>query len=127
MSRMGERFLVLDEAATALDGIDQALAEQFRTTNGLPGPSRTQEAAGEVTLESGTPATPADGHEIHMVVGDDDVRCDCSCGAWTSKVDLDGIDAMVLQIRQHLGSGYATSEDGITAQALPTQSERRTG
>ena len=38
MSRMGERFLVLDEAAAALDAVDPQSAAQFRLTNGLPAP-----------------------------------------------------------------------------------------
>jgi hypothetical protein len=124
---MGERFLVLDEAAAALDDIDPGLAEQFRTMNGLPGPGRTREAVGASVPKSRPSPTPTESHEIRMVVGDDDVRCDCSCGAWTSEVELDGIDAMVFQIRQHLGSEHATSEDGIPGKAVPTRSDRRAG
>ena len=37
MSAMGERFLILEETADALDVMDPELARQFRLVNGLPG------------------------------------------------------------------------------------------
>ena len=127
MSRMGERFLVLDEAAAALDAVDPGLAEQFRLTNGLPGPDGARIAVDGATPMSPAPADPARRHEIRMDVGDRVVRADCSCGAWTSEVGWDGIDAMVLQIRRHLGSDDATSSDGIATETSPRSSERRAG
>ena len=36
MSAMGERFLILEETADALDVIDPELATKFRVVNGLP-------------------------------------------------------------------------------------------
>ena len=48
-----------------------------------------------------------------MVVEDRDVRADCTCGQWSTEVDWDGIDTMVIRIREHLGSEDATSDDGI--------------
>jgi hypothetical protein len=60
-----------------------------------------------------------------MDVGDRTVRADCSCGAWATEVGWDGIDAMVVQIRRHLGSVQATSADGITGTTRLT--ERRAG
>lgn len=126
MSRMGERFLVLEETAVGLDGIDPELGNRFRIANGLPGPS-SPAAGGAASPGSPTSAGPAEGHEIRMVVGDQDVRAECTCGHWSSEVDWDGIDTMVIRIRGHLGSNDATSNDGITAKAPPGLSERRVG
>jgi hypothetical protein len=121
---MGERFLVLDEAAAALDGVDPGLAEQFRLTNGLPRPPGAALAGGG---EAGsTPVADADvDHEIRMEVDDDGIRCDCSCGLWSSQVDLDAVDTMVIRIRHHLGTAPATSDDGI--RSTSTIAERRVG
>ncbi len=125
MSRMGERFLVLDEAAAALDGIDPGLADQFRLTHGLPGPT----GAHRVVTEAGSPAA-ADrevDHEIRMAVDDGAIRCDCTCGMWSTEVDLDAVDTMVVAIRRHLGSAPATSDDGIRSTSTSTSAERRVG
>jgi hypothetical protein len=64
-----------------------------------------------------------------MDVGDRQIRCDCSCGAWQAEVDLAEIDTMVAQVRGHLGRFDATSDDGITtaAPSRPAASERRVG
>jgi hypothetical protein len=129
VSAMGERFLILEETADAFDVIDPEMAVQFRVANGLPTQPR------EVTAELTAPEligsmSPAKRHEIRMDVGEHQIRCDCTCGAWHSAVDWDEIDTMVAQIRRHLGSVHATSDDGITAAATsvsPTDSEKRAG
>jgi hypothetical protein len=121
---MGERFLVLEETAVELDGIDPELGNRFRITNGLPQPAPSQAVGVGASL--GSSAGPAEGHEIRMTVGDRDVRAECSCGQFASEVDWDGIDTMVVRIREHLGSDEATSTDGIpmVPSRLP---ERRVG
>ena len=124
MSAMGERFLLLEGTADALDVIDPELAVQFRIVNGLPDRPRAEPASGPPVSER-----PADRHEIRMDVGDRQIRCDCSCGAWHAEVDLAEIDTMVAQVRGHLGRFDATSDDGITtaAPSRPAASERRVG
>ena len=124
MSAMGERFLILEETADALDVIDPDLAVQFRVVNGLPDRPQAETAAG---LPG--PERPTNRHEIRMDVGDRQIRCDCTCGTWHAEVDLVEIDTMVAQVRGHLGSVHATSDDGIPAAATstPAASERRAG
>jgi len=130
VSAMGERFLILEETADALDVIDPELAAQFRMVNGLP-----RQAAEEPVTRPGAPELRASQglpkrHEIRMDVGDQQIRTDCTCGEWSSAVKWDEIDTMVVQIREHLGSVYATSGDGITtptASISPTVSEKRVG
>jgi hypothetical protein len=123
VSRMGERFLVLEETAVELDGIDPELGNRFRMANGLPDPGPSPVGRSGASLE---PTTSAD-HEIRMVVGDDDVRAECRCGHWSSAVDWDRIDTMVIRIRDHLGTDAATSDDGITVKAPSRLSDRRVG
>ncbi len=127
MSKMGERFLVLEETAVELDGIDPELGNQFRITNGLPQPGPSQAGGSGAPLESTSPVGPVEGHEIRMAVGDQDVRAVCTCGQFTSEVDWDGIDSMVVRIREHLGSDEATSDDGIPAKAPSRLPWRRVG
>ena len=127
VSAMGERFLILEETADALEVIDPELAVQFRVVNGLPSRPRQEMAAGPAAPELKASVTPPKRHEIRMDVGDHHVRSDCTCGEWTSEFDWDGIDAMVFQIREHLGSVHATSDDGITTTAASTRSEKRVG
>jgi hypothetical protein len=117
VSAMGERFLILEETAEALDVIDPELAVQFRVVNGLPGQPREEMEAGPTAPELMGSMSLAESHEIRMDVGDHQIRCDCTCGAWHCEVDWDEIDTMVAQIRGHLGSMRATSDDGITAAA----------
>jgi hypothetical protein len=62
-----------------------------------------------------------------MVVGDHDVCAECTCGQWSSEVDWDGIDTMVIRIREHLGTDDATSGNGIPAKAPSGLSVRRAG
>jgi len=116
---MGERFLILEETADALDVIDPELAVHFRKVNGLP-----RQAFDELPVGLGAPDPaasmgPPDRHEIRMDVGDRHIRSDCSCGAWTSVVEWDEIDTMVMQVREHLGSVQASTEDGIKEAASP--------
>ncbi len=125
VSAMGERFLILEETADALDVIDPELAVQFRLVNGLPGPDERSESLGARPPEPST--TPPKPHEIRMDVGADQITSDCSCGTWTSAVDGDDIDTMVIQIRQHLGSVHASSEDGILAAGPPTGAQTQVG
>ena len=129
MSAMGERFLILEETADALDVIDPQMALQFRVVNGLPTQAR-EVAPGLRAPEVIGSMCPAKRHEIRMDVGDHHIHCDCTCGAWHSAVDWDEIDTMVTQIRRHLGSVQATSDDGIAAASTsvsPADSEKRAG
>ncbi len=119
MSAMGERFLILEETADALDIIDPELAVQFRVVNGLPKQPREEMPVGPGAPELPPPSDPPRRHEIRMDVGDQQIRSDCSCGAWASAVDWDQIDTMVVQIRRHLGSVQASTQDGIMAAGLP--------
>ncbi len=130
MSAMGERFLILEETADALDVIDPELAVQFRMVNGLPKPAPVEQAPGPGAPELEVSPGPPKRHEIRMDVGDRQIRTDCACGEWSSVVEWDEIDTMVVQIREHLGSVYATSDDGITAPNAsdsPTVTEKRVG
>ena len=115
MSAMGERFLILEETADALDVIDPELARHFRVVNGLPNPPSGQ------MLEEPSPALrkPSIGlpkqHEIRMDVGEYQILSDCTCGEWTSAVGWDEIDQLVTQVRKHVGSEHASTEQGILA------------
>ena len=119
VSAMGERFLILEETADALDVIDPELAVQFRLVNGLPGGPRDVLPESFDAPELETSATPPKPHEIRMDVGARQITSDCSCGAWASAVDWDDIDTMVIKIREHLGSVQASSGDGIQATGSP--------
>jgi len=127
VSKMGERFLVLEETAVELDGIDPQLGNQFRITNGLPQAAPSEAAGTGASLGSTSSAGPPEGHEIRMAVGDQDVRAECSCGQFASEVDWDGIDTLVVRIREHLGSDEATSDDGIPAKVPSRLPERKVG
>ncbi len=111
MSAMGERFLILEETADALDVIDPELATQFRVVNGLPSPTADAVPAWNAVP---TPAAPPQ-HEIDMKVSDDQIRSACSCGEWASVVGWDQLDTLVVRIREHLGTTQATTRDGIPA------------
>lgn len=139
MGAMGERFLILEETADALDVIDPELAMQFRSVNGLPRPQSatpdrpTAPGVGAVVLDP--PSAPGAHHEIRMHeirmdVRDDRIRADCTCGGWTCVVGWDDMDDMVAGIRQHVGGGQAYSEDGIAPPepaAAPLAFEKRVG
>ena len=130
MSAMGERFLILEETADALDVIDPELATKFRVVNGLPIEPREELAEGSTPPEFEGWERPVTSHEIRMDVGDRQIRCDCTCETWSSAFDWDEIDTMVVQIREHLGAVRATSGDGIAATpapASPRLSEKRVG
>ena len=130
MSAMGERFLILEETADALDVIDPELATKFRVVNGLPFQPREELADGSTPAESKGSGRTATSHEIRMDVGDSQILCDCTCEAWSSAFDWDEIDTMVVQIREHLGAVRATSGDGITATPAPVSPrlyEKRVG
>jgi hypothetical protein len=105
MSAMGERFLILEETADALDVIDPELAVHFRTVNGLQRVAPEELLPGAAALSE--PSAVASHHEIRMDVGDDHIRSDCSCGAWSYTVGWDEIDVMVAQVREHVGSARA--------------------
>ena len=92
MSAMGERFLLLEETADALDVIDPELARQFRLVNGLPfaalgvgGPQRFDPPFGVAT-----------GHAASIEEGPDGIRVACSCGDWHAEVGWDEIDDLVV-------------------------------
>jgi hypothetical protein len=126
---MGERFLILEETADALDVIDPELAVQFRLVNGLPAPQR-EALPGSVDAPQLERSSPSVSHEIRMDVGARQIASDCSCGAWSSAVDWDDIDSLVIEIRGHLGSVQASSEDGIVATGSPSAAtgvEKRVG
>ncbi len=119
MSAMGERFLILEETADALDVIDPELAVHFRTVNGLPRmPRDAMYADPEVLPLEAAAATKH--HEIRMDVGDDRIRSDCSCGAWSSTVDWDEIDVMVTEVREHVGSARESGADVTVTTESPT-------
>ena len=116
---MGDLFLVLEEAADALGAIDPAAATQFRVVNGLPADpgsampaNSTGPALKTIVIDAG--GAPREHHEIRMVVGDDQIRSECTCGTWTCVVDWDEMTDMVVRIRDHVGHAPATSGDGIT-------------
>ncbi len=103
MSAMGERFLLLEMTADALDGIDPGLATQFRFVNGLPlvGAETIGPDDGLGLLE--LPADGAAEHVASMDEGPDGIRVSCSCGRWSAAVDWDEIDELVVEARAHFG------------------------
>jgi hypothetical protein len=130
VSAMGERFLILEETADALDVIDPELASKFRVVNGLPIQPREEIAEGSTPAEFRGSERPATSHEIRMDVGDGEIRCECHCETWSASFDWDEIDTMVVQIREHLGAVRATSGDGIAATPAPVSPrlyEKRVG
>ena len=125
---MGDRFLILEDTAEALAEIDPDLATRFRVVNGLP--QQAGAGARSIDPDATGPMDPATRHEIRMDVGDRQIQCDCICGVWSSVVDWDEIDQMVVQIREHLGPVDAMTRDGITATSTSfsaTTSEKRAG
>ncbi len=102
MSAMGERFLILEETADALDVMDPELARQFRLVNGLPGLSTTGGATDPDPRVS-TEAPPRQ-HRIHMDDDADGVLVQCSCGDWSAAVGWDAIDDLVAAVREHLAA-----------------------
>ena len=119
MSAMGDLFIVLEEAADALSAIDPEAAMKFRVVNGLPADPQSAMLANPTgpaikTIAIGADGTPREHHEIRMVVGDDQIRSECTCGTWTCAVDWDEMSDMVVRIRDHVGHAPASSGDGIT-------------
>jgi hypothetical protein len=101
MSAMGDRFLLLEQTADALDVIDPELARQFRLVNGLPfvGFQPVDRPAGV--------EVPLLGPSAHVASIDEDaegIRVDCSCGAWRAEVGWDEIDDLVVAARLHFGT-----------------------
>jgi len=119
VSAMGERFLILEETADALDVIDPELAVQFRLVNGLPRQPREELSAALAVSGPETSTSLPNRHEIRMDVGTAQISSGCSCGEWTSAVAWDEVDTMVIRIREHLGSVPASTEDGITETVSP--------
>jgi hypothetical protein len=114
MGAMGERFLILEETADALDVIDPELAVHFRTVNGLP------KLPGGSDARHRESAVASTHHEIHMDVGDATIRSDCSCGMWSDTVGWDEIDTMVTRVRAHVGSTRMPSGDAmVTSESSP--------
>jgi len=135
VSAMGDMFLVLEEAADALGAIDPEAAMKFRVVNGLPADPRSAmpaDPAGpankSIVIDAG--GAPPEHHEIRMVVGDDQIRSECTCGTWTCVVDWDEMSDMVVRIRDHVGHAPASSGDGITPAppaTIPLRLERSAG
>jgi hypothetical protein len=98
MSAMGERFLLLEDTADALDAIDAELARQFRLVNGLPAVGSDADP-GPGNGEPGFPGV----HVASISEDDDGIRVECSCGAWRAEVGWDEIDDLVLAARTHFG------------------------
>jgi hypothetical protein len=102
MSAMGERFLILEETADALDVMDPELARQFRLVNGLPGLPTNEVASGQEPPAS-SEALPRQ-HRIHMDDDADGILVECSCGDWSAAVGWDEIDELVAAVREHLAT-----------------------
>ena len=102
MSAMGERFLLLEETADALDVIDPELARQFRLVNGLPFAGLGVAWPGQSS--SIPPGGVATGHAASIDEGPDGIRVACSCGDWHAEVGWDEIDELVVAARAHFGS-----------------------
>jgi len=101
MSAMGERFLLLEDTADALDVIDPELARQFRLVNGLPYPG----LGGLARPERLDPTwRVAAGHAASIDEGRDGIRVDCSCGDWHVEVGWGEIDDLVVAARAHFGT-----------------------
>jgi hypothetical protein len=100
MSAMGDRFLLLEETADALDVIDPDLSRQFRLVNGLP--------------LVGDGDVPWPGPTTHVAAIDDDaggMRVTCSCGEWSADVSWDEIDDLVVAARDHFGTATGSVLD----------------
>jgi hypothetical protein len=112
---MGERFLILEHTADALEVIDPELASHFRVVNGLPNPASHQVQAEPIaSLPEPSGGLPQQ-HDIRMDVGEHRILADCSCGGWTSEVGWDEIDQLVTRVRDHVGPGLGSTEHGILA------------
>jgi hypothetical protein len=98
MSAMGDRLLLLEDTADALDTIDPELANQFRLVNGLPdGYFDAANRAGRLDRSSDGPGT----HVASIDDGPDGVRVTCSCGRWQADVGWAEIDDLVVAARSH--------------------------
>lgn len=98
MSAMGERFLLLEDTADALDTIDPDLARRFRLVNGLPSAGAGAQPEPGIA-EPGFPG-------VHVASIDEDaagLRVECSCGGWRAEVGWDEIDDLVVAARSHFG------------------------
>lgn len=100
MSAMGERFLLLEETADALDVIDPELARQFRLVNGLPFAGSAGVASPELIGPSWLGTTA---HAASIEEGPDGIRVACSCGGWRAEVGWDEIEDLVVAARAHFG------------------------
>jgi hypothetical protein len=105
---MGERFLILEETAEALDVMDPDLARQFRFVNGLP-KHATEEAPAEPDAPVSSRALPRQ-HQIHMDDDADGILVECSCGDWSTAVGWDQIDELVTAVRGHLAAQDTVDE-----------------
>jgi hypothetical protein len=99
---MGERFLILEETADALDVMDPDLARQFRLVNGLPGLSTNVDSTDHDPRMSSE--TLPRQHRIHMDDDADGILVECSCGDWSAAVGWDAIDELVAAVREHLAA-----------------------
>jgi len=120
MSAMGERFLLLEETADALDVIDPELARQFRLVNGLPFAGLDGAPGPEQPV---LPRGVATGHAASIDEGPDGIRVACSCGEWRAEVGWDEIDDLVVAARVHFGTGGGPILDADAVHDEPGQAD----
>jgi hypothetical protein len=122
MSAMGDRLLLLEDTADALDAIDPELANQFRLVNGLP--DGYFEA---VNRAGGAEPTDADASATHVASvddGPDGIRVSCSCGQWQAAVGWEEIDDLVEAARTHFTTVGASILDHGAASPTADASQR---
>ena len=119
MSAMGDRLLLLEDTADALDVIDPELARQFRLVNGLPFLGLDDVPGSD---PGGLSWTAPAVHVASIEEQPDTIRVTCSCGGWGSEVEWDQIDELVGSARRHFGSaGGALLEERSERGALGGQ------
>ncbi len=116
MSAMGDRLLLLEDTADALDAIDPELADQFRLVNGLP--DGYFEALTRADQAEPSDADALATHVASVDDGPDGIRVSCSCGRWQATVGWEEIDVLVEAARTHLPTpGASILDQGATSPA----------
>jgi hypothetical protein len=114
MSAMGDRLLLLEDTAEALDAIDPELANQFRLVNGLP--DGYFEALSRADHAQPSDAEPSATHVASVDDGPHGIRVSCSCGRWQADVGWDEIDDLVEAARAHFTTvGASILDQGATS------------
>ncbi len=114
MSAMGDRLLLLEDTADALDAIDPELANQFRLVNGLP--DGYLEALTRVDHTEPSDADTLATHVATVDDGPDGIRVSCSCGQWQAAVGWEEIDDLVEAARTHFTTvGASILDHGATS------------